>query len=210
VEKPTIEYSIETPYGAILEIGAGTGLAGITAALDYQTTVWCTDLPDIVLNLERNVQANAELLSNRNADVRCGVLDWNDPQRIRASGADTQIEAGQPGAQFQIVLAADILYEPQHAEQIASVVFERLERTPDARFIVALPQRPGSAEDWHDFEQALVDRGITIVEQGEDVGYEDWVIPEDEAPAEVTIWWSTWAWTPSVLSTSRRDKCIPQ
>lgn len=210
VEKPTIEYSIEAPYGAILEIGAGTGLAGITAALDFQTTVWCTDLPDIVLNLERNVQANAELLSHRNADVRCGVLDWNDPQRIRVSGADTQMEAGQPGAQFQILLAADILYEAQHAEQIAGVVFEWLERTPDARFIVALPQRPGCAKDWHNFEQALVDRDITMVEQGEDVGYEDWVISEDEAPAEVTIWWSTWAWTSSILSTSRRDMCMPQ
>lgn len=206
VELPTIDYCIKAAYGSVLELGAGTGLVGITAALDYQTTVWCTDLPDIVPNLAHNVQANVGLFRNRNADVRCAILDWNDPRTIRCSGTDAKIDSGQPGARFQIVLAADVLYEPQHVKQIADVVSEWLERTSDARFVVALPKRPGSAKDWHNFEQALMDGGLTIVEQGEDIGYEDWVMSEDEPPVEVTIWWSSWGWTPSA---SRRDRCMP-
>lgn len=214
---PTLEPAEYPNFGrahnsnrSVLELGAGTGLAGITAALDLRTTVWCTDLPDIVPNLERNVAANADSLKERNAEVRCGVLDWNDPRRIKVPGTDTEMEVEDSDSKFRIVLAADVLYEPQHPEQVASVVSLWLQRTPDARFLAALPKRPSSEKDWNVFKKALVNRGLSLTDEGEDIGYEDWFIYEDEAPAEVTIWWSSWAWDPSVLSTSRRDKCMPQ
>lgn len=207
---PTIGHCYNGTCGSVLELGAGTGLAGITAALDLQTTVWCTDLPDIVPNLERNISTNAELLKERNAEVRCGVLDWNDPQRIEVAGRDIMIEDDSNGAKFRVVLAADVLYEPQHPKQIANVVSERLERTSDARFLAALPKRPGSEKDWDVFKQALVNCSLSVMDHGEDIGYEDWLVSEVEAPVEVTIWWSSWAWDPSVLFPSTRDKCMSQ
>ena len=193
------EYVLSTPYGHVLELGAGTGLAGIVAALDYQTTVWCTDLPNIIPNLIRNAKSNEPLLGQRRGAIYCGVLDWNDPESIKVPGTNISINVRQPGVRFQIVLAADVLYDPQHAQQIAKAVSEWLERTEDARFIVALPKRPTSVIDWDKFTQALLEYGFTQVQQGEDVGYEDWVISEEETPPEVTIWWSSWAWTQPVL-----------
>ena len=193
------EYVLSTPYGHVLELGAGTGLAGIAAALDYQTTVWCTDLPNIIPNLVRNAKSNEGLLRQRKGAVHCGVLDWNDPESIKVPDTNTSVDVRQPGVHFQIVLAADVLYEPQHARQIAKVVSQWLERTEDARFIAALPKRPSSVIDWDKFTQALLEHGFTQVQQGEDVGYEDWMISEEETPPEVTIWWSSWAWTQSVL-----------
>ena len=198
-QQSTFEYRLNAPYGHVLELGAGTGLAGMTAALDYQTTVWCTDLPSIVPNLERNVKANRGLLRERGGVVHCGVLDWNDPGLISVPATSTFVDRRQSGTHFQIVLAADVLYEPDHPSQIAKAASQWLERTGDARFIAALPKRPGSETDWDKFAHALLECGLTQIQQGEDVGYEDWAISEEEAPPEVTIWWSSWAWTQPVL-----------
>lgn len=58
---------------AVLELGAGTGLAGIAAKLVGAHTVHVTDLPEIVPNLANNVAKN-------NVECSSYALDWCKPQ----------------------------------------------------------------------------------------------------------------------------------
>ncbi|KAJ7067876.1 S-adenosyl-L-methionine-dependent methyltransferase [Mycena amicta] len=85
----------------ILELGAGTGLLSIAAAkLLPLATVVATDYhPAILANLTANVRTN--LLGAR---ICVAALDWSDP-----SDAPPLDEA------FDIVLAADVVYHPDHA-----------------------------------------------------------------------------------------------
>ncbi len=45
-----------------IELGSGTGLAGLTAAVAIRLPTTLTDLPDVLPALQRNVDANAEVL----------------------------------------------------------------------------------------------------------------------------------------------------
>ena len=87
-----------SPDAAILELGAGTGLVGLTAAATFQARVVLTDLPEIVPNLERNVEANASVVEARGGNVTVSVLDWNNPEQCR--------QASSPYS-YPLMLAAD-------------------------------------------------------------------------------------------------------
>ena len=66
----------------ILELGAGTGLVGLAAAVTFSCPVLLTDLPAIVPNLTRNVEANANEITTRGGSVRTAVLDWSNPGTV--------------------------------------------------------------------------------------------------------------------------------
>ena len=89
----------------VLELGAGTGLVGIAAAVILQAHVYLTDLPEIVPNLERNIDANFAMLKGvehgeRGSNAEAAVLDWSDP----ASFAPRLGGAACPPRFFQLIL----------------------------------------------------------------------------------------------------------
>jgi predicted nicotinamide N-methyase len=85
----------------VLELGCGLGLPALAAALggaDVLATDWA---PEALALLEQNAAANG-------LRVETAVLDWRD--------------GAQVGPPFDLVLAADVLYEARNAEPLLAVL----------------------------------------------------------------------------------------
>ena len=121
----------------ILELGAGTGMLSIVAAKILQAHSYSKDgldtvnadivatdyHPDVLLNLAENVKNNFPP-SSRSEDSSTDIisithLDWSQPKYTHPAFEEP----------FDVVLAADVVYHPQHAQWIKSVV-ERVLRRP--------------------------------------------------------------------------------
>lgn len=83
----------------ILELGSGTGIVGIAAAVTLGAEVTVTDLPHVIPNLQFNVDANADVLASRGGTVNVAALRW---------GEDADVEG--VGREFDLVLASDVVY----------------------------------------------------------------------------------------------------
>ncbi|PYH49377.1 S-adenosylmethionine-dependent methyltransferase [Aspergillus saccharolyticus JOP 1030-1] len=149
-----------------LELGAGTGLVGLSfAALRGKSaTIHLTDLPAIVPNLAHNAALNVELLSRTGATVTTGVLDWS----MAPSPLPT------PAEQYDLILAADPLYSPYHPKWLVDTVSHWLSRGLDARVVVEMPLRDAYLPQVQDFRQRMGELGLAVVDEGEEVGYDDW------------------------------------
>ncbi|KAH9943964.1 putative methyltransferase-domain-containing protein [Amylocystis lapponica] len=119
----------------VLELGAGTGLVSLTAAqlLDarrQRATVVATDVhPAVLANLARNAAANAP--THPAVSVHIHALDW------------ARVDTAPPlDAPFDLVLGADIVYEPEHARDVRACVARLLRPSPAARFHLVVPLRP--------------------------------------------------------------------
>lgn len=164
------------PEGArALELGSGTGLVGLAAAgtLPGVSSVLLTDLPEIVPNLQRNVDRNRAALGST---VDVAVLDWRD---------DAEVEEAR---RFELVLVADPIYSPEHPALVAGVVGGWMKRGGEARAVVELPLREGFGGEREDFKVKMGEQGLVVVEQGVETGWDDW------GNGEVSCWWSIWSW----------------
>ncbi|KAJ7727925.1 S-adenosyl-L-methionine-dependent methyltransferase [Mycena metata] len=106
----------------VLELGAGTGLLSIAVAKLLRhpaTTVVATDYhPAILANLAANLRTN---FPGDGARVSALELDWAAPAR------DAPFDAP-----FDVVLAADVVYHPDHARWIRGCVARMLRRPSDS------------------------------------------------------------------------------
>ncbi|KAJ0968641.1 hypothetical protein J5N97_025558 [Dioscorea zingiberensis] len=91
----------------ILELGAGTGLPGLAAALLGAARVILTDLPPLLPTLRRNVEVNG-----LEARVEVMELDWG-----RAEELDTAALG-----ELDVVLMSDVLYDPDEMEGLGRVL----------------------------------------------------------------------------------------
>jgi predicted nicotinamide N-methyase len=106
----------------VVELGAGLGLPSLAAALrgaDVLATDWS---PDAVALLRANAERN-------HVRLRAQRVRWDDPAPI--------LDA----APFDVVLAADVLYEARNAEQL----LELLPRL-GGEILLADPGRPFAKE----------------------------------------------------------------
>ena len=121
----------------ILELGAGTGMLSIVSAKILQAHSYSKDLgldvvnaeivatdyhPDVLLNLAENVKNNfppSSSSKDSSTTITITHLDWSQPKY-------THPAFDEP---FDIVLAADVVYHPQHAKWLKGVV-ERVLRRP--------------------------------------------------------------------------------
>ena len=170
----------------LLELGSGTGLLGIAAAAIHPALkARLTDLPEIVENLRENVTANRNLFSDgRVPEVE--VLDWS---LVADEPSRESIHAGT----FDIVMAADPLYSPEHPEWLVNAIAANLERTKDARVIVELPLRESYGPEVNDFQHLMLSRGFLLLSQGKESGTEDWQTHSGER-IQVECWWGIWKW----------------
>jgi predicted nicotinamide N-methyase len=105
----------------VLELGCGLGLPSIAAALagaDVLATDWS---PDALAATRRNAALNGARVAT--ANVR-----WEDPEALRNVDA------------FELVLAADVLYERDNGEHVLDLL-ERI-LASDGEALVADPGRP--------------------------------------------------------------------
>ncbi|KAJ5259261.1 hypothetical protein N7478_012242 [Penicillium angulare] len=172
-----------------LELGSGTGLVGLAfAALRGKSaTIHLTDLPEIVPNLAHNAALNIELMNRTEATVTTGVLDWSE------------VPEPQPTAEerFDVILAADPLYSPKHPGWLAQTIGAWLSRGLDARVLTEMPLRDAYLPQVQELRDRMAQLGLGVIEEGEEVGYDDWQGADGDALA-VKCWWAVWGWSEKV------------
>lgn len=176
-----------SPDAAILELGAGTGLVGMAAALVFGRHTILTDLPEIVPNLEQNARSNSEVISSRGGSVSAAVLDWTRPDELELDSFD-----GSPNS-FPLIVVADPIYSSDHPRMLVDAIKCHLSVDESARLVIELPLREAYADERQDLRDRLAGVGLRIVEQGEEVGYDDWSAGQGEELSEVKCWWSIWS-----------------
>ena len=170
----------------ILELGAGTGLVGLAASgLISAAKIHLTDLPSIIPNLQHNMQQNISLIKSTGTTVTAGVLDWSETESTAVRDDEDEEE------KYDIILAADSLYAPEHSGWVVRTVGKYLRKGRSSRVFVELPLRPGSAYP-EEFRRKMEGRGFEVLEEGEESGFDDWEDEEGER-MEVRCWFSVWA-----------------
>ena len=168
----------------VLELGAGTGLVGLAAACTWNAKVRLTDLPDIYPNLQRNVESNRNTTESFGGQAVAGVLDW-------ASQSDPMPSQDQ---QYNVVVATDPIYSPEHPSLLAKVIKVWLLEAPESRLIIELPLRDGYDKERDELRSKLETIHLGIESEGEDLGYDDWEDSNGD-PVEVRCWWSVWRYS---------------
>ena len=124
----------------VLELGAGTGLLSITVARILARgqartptpSIVATDFhPDVLANLQRNVDSNDDTHG-----ILVRELDWSQPNSSSAP-------FDRP---FDIILAADVVYEPSHASWIANCVTKLLARPAGVLWMIIALRSGGRHE----------------------------------------------------------------
>lgn len=93
------------PGTSLLELGAGLGAPGLTAAAaGFQVTL--TDYEDLILDFER-INAAASKLQN----VECAMLDWLNPPEM---------------SQYDVIIGAEILFREEFFEPLLGVLRKAL------------------------------------------------------------------------------------
>jgi predicted nicotinamide N-methyase len=170
----------------VLELGAGTGLVGMAASAVFQRDVLLTDLPEIVPNLEQNARSNESAISYCHGTVSAAVLDWMKPDELQADACN-----GLPNS-FPLIVIADPIYSPEHPRLLVNAIEWHLSRDDTARVVIELPLRDAYVAERQDLRDRLASIGLGVVEQGEEVGYDDWSSGDGEELTEVRCWWSVW------------------
>lgn len=125
----------------VLELGAGTGLAGIACAAAGAAHVCLTDLPPRIPLLRRNVTRNGWVRTTGACmGVSAAVLDWSAP---------TLDGEGAPGVGFraELLVGADLVHDEAHCEPLVAAVSALLDAWPvqQARFLWAQEQHSALA-----------------------------------------------------------------
>ncbi|KAJ6452408.1 putative methyltransferase-domain-containing protein [Mycena sanguinolenta] len=145
---------------AVLELGAGTGLVGLVLASVAKSlriggvTVVATDFyPAVLENLATNISA-AFPASDRAVSISSHFLDWSaftpdmDPLPVPLDGP------------FDVILGADIVYEPEHATWIHAVVSRLLAPGSSSQFHLVIPLRRTHALESSSVEQVFRDSSL--------------------------------------------------
>jgi predicted nicotinamide N-methyase len=184
----------ESEYN-VLELGSGTGLVGLAAAA-LGWSVCLTDLPDITPNLQHNAEINRKLIESHHGSVCIAVLDWTRPLELSIQSAFQSSEAmvmPKPDAHFPIILVADALYSMENPRLLVQTIETRLAETSNARVIAEMPVRPLFMAELDDFRSRMAGIGLKILDEGNDIGYDDWGWDkESDDVSQVTCWWSIW------------------
>jgi len=149
----------------VLELGAGTGLVGLTAAAALAAAaapvaadVDLTDFDALVIdNLAHNVANNplsGSLLAQSSVARHVRRLDWSETAAAWTSTTN------QPQAmRYDALLAADVVYEPQHLLWLHPTISSLLrfpERdSPAPRLWLLLPLRPTHTPETRAFDRAF-------------------------------------------------------
>lgn len=162
---------------SVLELGSGTGLAGLVAAALWSTSVTLTDLPEILPNLSKNAETNRSSVSSRGGRISISELNWADVQPHQSN--------------YKVVMAVDALYSVEHAGLLAPAIDGCLSCEEGARVLIATPLRDKATERMlEEFTNLMGERGLENIAQGDEYGFEDWEVNGERA--RVHTWWGIW------------------
>ena len=175
----------------VLELGAGTGLVGLSAACLWKTTTILTDLEPIVPGLAANIVLNKDTMSKFGGSAACGSLDWSRPEFLNLSSTESPHGVLVPSSRkARVVLAADTIYDSDHPELLTDAIFEWMEKSTGARLCICYPLRVAYLDEIRELWQRLEDGGLESVTEGKEMHVGDSPNGDDEALCE----WSVWRW----------------
>ncbi|KAF4383340.1 hypothetical protein F8388_009371 [Cannabis sativa] len=102
----------DLPPLTILELGSGTGLLGIAAAVTLGANVTVTDLPHVIPNLQFNVDANAEALAVNGGTVKVASLSWGEAGDVELIGRE-----------FDVIIGSDVVYHDHLYEPLLQTLY---------------------------------------------------------------------------------------
>lgn len=131
----------------ILEVGSGTGITGLVAAV-YSKSVVVTDYNEVVLDLlDHNARENAIPGSK----CVCKQLDWTKKESRESFPPHT----------YRIIIGSDVVYWYNMIIPLLETVDYLLSTEPGSEFVLAFKHRAANTEA-HLFEQATTTFGFTI------------------------------------------------
>ncbi|KAB8304812.1 hypothetical protein EYC80_004154 [Monilinia laxa] len=171
--------------GRVLELGSGTGLLGLTAAMLWNKPTVLTDLPDIVPNLDVNLKRNG-FGHTSESKAKAEILDWSDAEGSVVFSQD-------PNNKFEIVLVADPFYDSHHPPLLAGVIPKFFKNTGDSRVLVSVPLRDSATEAMRDdFVRLMAVQGYQLLTSGRERCFDDWEESELDDSDGVYCWWGVW------------------
>lgn len=177
----------------ILELGAGTGLSGLTAACVWGCGALLTDLPTIVPGVQANVDLNIDIMKTHGASTACGTLDWKEPDTVHLyspKGDDEENSTFKVDDVngFPIILAADTMYTEEHPQLLSQAILRCLRKSKDAKAIVVYAMRVAYIDYMREFWELMEAGGLVADQEGrEEIDLREW---DDEKLHE----WSVWKW----------------
>lgn len=132
----------------VLELGSGTGLVGIVAAV-CGANVTVTDLPEVLPRAMENVALNQQLISDCGGAIAVTEYDWNKPSshQLDPSGYD-------------FVVGADLVYDPEAVDPLTGVLQRLLTSQPQTEVLLAHQHRSNELD--HMMFTKFLDAGLNI------------------------------------------------
>ncbi|RVD81447.1 uncharacterized protein DFL_009311 [Arthrobotrys flagrans] len=166
----------------ILELGAGTGLVGISAGTIWQKPVILTDLEPIIPGVKPDA-------------INCGTLDWKSPT-ILSMHTDKRIYFST-NSKAHVILAADTVYSEEHPRLLGDVIKNWLDKDREARVVIAYPMRVAYLEEIRELWERFEEVGLEAIDEGKETA--DGGLFDDE----LLIEWSVWRWKEEALNERR-------
>lgn len=123
----------------VLELGAGRGVVGLTAASLGAAHTVMTDLGYCLQALQAAMDRNAELLGEAATSVEVCELDWFSPA--------TFLSARPRAERFDVLLAADVVWLLELTEALADALAQLAAASPGAQVLVVHQTRSTRVED---------------------------------------------------------------
>lgn len=174
----------------VLELGAGTGLVGLSAAAIWRTGVTLTDLPSIVPGLVANIALNKPLLAKAGGSASCGSLDWSSPTALQPCTIDTAPPpASTSSSKASVILAADVIYTEDHPRLVSNTLLTWLAPGYDSMVIMCYPLRMAYIDHIREFWDLMDAGGLECREEGREEGGDEW-----NEVANTPYEWCVWRW----------------
>ncbi|XP_062581727.1 methyltransferase-like protein 22 [Saccostrea cucullata] len=127
----------------VVELGAGTGLAGITASF-FAKNVLCTDVGEGVLRLtEHNLDQNwncLDLMKKKN--YRICQLNWMSENLVTDCGKYTMTEEDISLLNIaQIFIAGDVVYDNELTMAFFNTVYRLMSKPPSKSLYISMEKR---------------------------------------------------------------------
>ena len=188
IDLPSPQSESQSKDRSILELGAGTGLAGIAAAALWKADAVLSDLPAILPALDINISLNKKLVSQ--SSVTTAALDWNQPSEmlLRSTNAESQtIHARNWKA--DVIIAADTLYTEEHPQLIKQTIQAWLNPASGSRAIVCYALRVAYLDPIREFWELMENAGFECLQEGRVDGDDNWM-----EVANTPYEWCVWGW----------------